>query len=134
MLMRMFKNFHKDNRGFTLVELMVVVVIIGVLTAIAIPVYNESTEKAKAGACKANLRMLDSALQQYYMNQPGEEPDALTDDNVEEKLGKYFSDGFPECPGDGTGYTLSSGDIKTQHFECDGGTENHKHSYRNSDE
>ena len=68
MLMRMFKNFHKDNRGFTLVELMVVVVIIGVLTAIAIPVYNASTKKAEKGACEANLRMIDSAIQQYKMN------------------------------------------------------------------
>ena len=39
----------------------------------------------------------------------------------------------PEMSGEGTGYTLSGDDIKTQHFVCDGGTENHKHSYRNSD-
>ena len=60
---------------------MVVVVII-VLTAIAIPVYKASTEKAEAGACKANLRMLDSAFQQYYLNQPEENPTPLTNDNV----------------------------------------------------
>ena len=74
MLMRMFKNFHKDNRGFTLVELMVVVVIIGVLTAIAIPVYNASTAKAEESACQANLRMIDSAIQQYKMNNDGKAP------------------------------------------------------------
>ena len=71
--------------------------------------------------------MLDSALQQYYLNHPEENPTSLTDDNVEATLGEYFSDGFPKCPGKGT-YTLSG-----DHFVCDGGTENHKHSYRNSD-
>lgn len=127
MLMRMFKNFHKDNRGFTLVELMVVVVIIGVLTAIAIPVYNASTEKAEAGACKANLRMIDSAIQQYKMNNDGNPPASIKED-----LGDYFLD-EPKCPSGGTYDIVSDGDGEGEgednHAECsvDG------HSYRNSE-
>lgn len=125
MLMRMFKNFHKDNRGFTLVELMVVVVIIGVLTAIAIPVYNASTEKAEAGACEANLRMIDSAIQQYKMN----EGNAPTDI---EALGDYFLDGVPHCPSGGE-YSIVSkgegeGEGKVYYAKCNKG-----HSYRDSD-
>lgn len=63
MLKKMFKM--KGNKGFTLVELMVVVVIIGVLTAIAVPVYNSATEKAKINAIAANLRIINGAISQY---------------------------------------------------------------------
>jgi len=65
MLMKMFKMMKKGNKGFTLVELMVVVVIIGVLTAIAVPVYNNVTEKAKLNAIAANLRIINGAISQY---------------------------------------------------------------------
>lgn len=116
MLMRMFKNFHKDNRGFTLVELMVVVVIIGVLTAIAIPVYKASTDKAEASACAANLRMIDSAIQQYKMNE-GEAPENI------EALDAYFLDGVPRCPSGGN-YEIEI-DSDGEHAKCPNG-----HSYR----
>lgn len=116
MLMRMFKNFHKDNRGFTLVELMVVVVIIGVLTAIAIPVYKASTAKAEAGACQANLRMIDSAIQQYKMLD--ESTDKLTAANLEEKLKSYFSDGFPECPSGGKYDIVNDDEGEADHAKC----------------
>ncbi len=65
MLAKMFKMMKKGNKGFTLVELMVVVVIIGVLTAIAVPVYNNVTGKANRNAIAANLRIIDGAISQY---------------------------------------------------------------------
>jgi prepilin-type N-terminal cleavage/methylation domain-containing protein len=58
----MFK-LRKNKKGFTLVELMVVVVIIGILTAIAIPVYNSVTQNAKIKTSLANQRSIDSAIQ-----------------------------------------------------------------------
>lgn len=66
MLKKMFKM--KGNKGFTLVELMVVVVIIGVLTAIAVPVYNNVTAKAKINAIAANLRIINGAISQKQTN------------------------------------------------------------------
>lgn len=67
MLMKMRSQMQRTNnqKGFTLVELMVVVVIIGILVAIAVPVYNNVTAKANRSAVEANLRTIDSAIMQY---------------------------------------------------------------------
>jgi prepilin-type N-terminal cleavage/methylation domain-containing protein len=60
------KKIYKSNKGFTLVELMVVVVIIGVLVAIAVPVYNNITIRAEQATVEANLRIIDSSILRYY--------------------------------------------------------------------
>lgn len=101
MLKLMFKLFKKGNKGFSLAELMVVVAIMGVLVAIAIPVYNSSTEKAREETCKANMRMIAGAAQQYITDNAvsGTTPASLTlDKNV---LNKYFQE-YPKCPSGGT--------------------------------
>jgi len=64
MIQMFMKQFKKNKKGFTLVELMVVVAIIGVLTAIAVPVYNNTTQKARLNAHLANVRTLMSAAVQ----------------------------------------------------------------------
>jgi type IV pilus assembly protein PilA len=56
--------FRKEE-GFTLVELMVVVLIIGILIAIAIPVFNAAKANAQKKSCYANVRTIEGAAQTY---------------------------------------------------------------------
>ncbi|MBD3369669.1 prepilin-type N-terminal cleavage/methylation domain-containing protein [Candidatus Fermentibacteria bacterium] len=56
----------KMKKGFTLIELMIVVVIIGILAAIAIPKFSNVQEQAKKVSCQGNMRTLATAEQMYY--------------------------------------------------------------------
>ena len=78
----------KKNKGFTLIELMIVVAIIGILAAIAIPKFAELIRKSSEGASKGNLGAVRSALSIYYGDMEGQYPDQLPSLTVS---GKYLS-------------------------------------------
>jgi type IV pilus assembly protein PilE len=59
----------KRSRGFTLVELMIVVAILGILAAIAIPTYRNYVSSAKRSEAKANLETLRLLEEQYFADQ-----------------------------------------------------------------
>jgi prepilin-type N-terminal cleavage/methylation domain-containing protein len=97
MINKLMKGFKKNNKGFTLVELMVVVVIIGILVAIAVPVYRKSQDSARTNACKANLRIIDGAIQQHFADNDTE--GAVN--NISELEPDYILE-EPTCPDGGT--------------------------------
>ena len=99
----MLKLFMRSKKGFTLVELMVVVIILGILVAIAIPIYNNVTGDAQKKACAANERTLEGAVAMYQAANGGKMPKSLDD----LKTGGFI-EAIPKCPVDDSyGYTLN---------------------------
>ena len=92
--------------GFTLVEIMIVVAIIGLLAAIAIPNFVKSRATSQANACINNLRQIESAAQQFdFANDlpPGATVNYPSDISPYIKLNANSS--IPPCPAGGT-YSL----------------------------
>jgi prepilin-type N-terminal cleavage/methylation domain-containing protein len=99
-MQKLMKAMHNNEKGFTLVELMVVVVIIGILVAIAIPIYNNVTANAKRNTVEANLRTIDGSIQ-IYAAETGSLP---TESDGSEITGDYLTI-WPSGP-DATTYDI----------------------------
>ncbi len=88
------------QKGVTLIELLIVVLIIGALSAIAIPRISKSATNAKTRLCHTNLDIINTAIEEYSHNKGGY-PSELKEvtDNI-----TYFPEGEPICPITGKNY------------------------------
>src|SRR5580658_4271102 len=105
----------KVNRkaGFTLVEIMIVVAIIGLLAAIAIPNFVKARTTSQQNACINNLRLVDSSKQQWALEQKQQISATPQGTDLQPYLGRGANGELPSCPVDpqnsfATSYTANN--------------------------
>lgn len=90
----MQRNPRSPRRGFSLMELLAVVTILGIIAAIVVPRVTTSSDAAKTSVHNHNIATLNSAIERYYIN-TGSWPSA---DLNELNDPAYFPDGLPTNP------------------------------------
>ena len=104
------KRTTAKKSGFTLVEIMIVVAIIGLLAAIAIPNFVKARTTSQQNACINNLRLIDASKQQWALEQKKQSSDSPAGTDLQPYLGRGANGELPACPVDpqngfGTSYT-----------------------------
>jgi len=95
---RIDRSQHGDE-GFSLIELMTVVLIIGILVTVAVASFGISVERSRRITCLHNQRLMDSGIMQYQIMHEGHQPPAL--DDVEPYV-QWSGPNFGTCASDPT--------------------------------
>jgi prepilin-type N-terminal cleavage/methylation domain-containing protein len=93
-----------DRRGFTLIELMIVIVVIGILAAIAVPNYVRMMDRAREGSTKSNLHTLQIAAEDYGLQNDGQYAATMDASHVANGLPPNFTNPFTGATGSGAAW------------------------------
>jgi prepilin-type N-terminal cleavage/methylation domain-containing protein len=93
--------------GFTLVEIMIVVAIIGMLASVAVPNYVRARGNAQVSACINNLRQIDGAAQSWGLENKKPQNSPYTLDDIKPYIKLDSTGNIPSCPAHGT-YTTTT--------------------------
>jgi prepilin-type N-terminal cleavage/methylation domain-containing protein len=100
-------NRFRKSKGFTLVEIMIVVLIIGILLAIAVPNFIKARENSRTRTCIANLRQIEAAKEQWAME---EKKDGSATPGAADLSPSYIKS-MPTCPSNGASYSGTIGAV-----------------------
>lgn len=98
-------GFRRSTHAFTLIEIMIVVAIIGLVTAIAIPNFMKTRTVARTQVCIENLAQIESAKQIWGVENAKKNGDAVTPEDIVGPT--LFIRKMPQCPAGGN-YTFGA--------------------------
>ena len=104
-------KLKQANQGFTLVEIMIVVAIIGLLAAIAVPNFVQARTSARTSTCVNNLRLISAAKDQAALENGLADTATPTTTQLSPYLKATISTGLPAEPTSGT-YTIGAVSIR----------------------
>jgi len=100
------------KKGFTLIEIMIVVAIIGLLAAIAIPNFVHARTTAQQNACINNLRQIDGAKQEWALENKANATATPSAANIQPYMGRGLQGSLPVCPLDASASFATSYSIQ----------------------
>jgi len=108
--------------GFTLTELLTVMIVVGCIAALAMPAYTSLKAQSQGQRCSANLHLIESAKDSFIKDNPGQ---TLTSTS---QLLPYLKYGMPTCPSGGTYSNVLDPYTRTS-CSADNGTNDGLHDY-----
>ncbi len=105
----MAHNILNKRAGFTLLELLIVIAIIGILISVGVVSYSQAQKKSRNSRRRSDIKALQNAWEQYYADHNSTYPNVNGGCPDASAMSTYLPAGFPTDPKDGSSYIVSCG-------------------------